>query len=64
MTEITNDIQQIAHITCDNASNNKTMVEEFAVQYYREVGENYNVKRGFIRWVVIILLRNLKLQVT
>ena len=49
MTEITNDIQQIGHITCDNASNNKTMVEEFAVQYYREVGKNYNVKRGLIR---------------
>ena len=49
MTEITNDIQQIGHITCVNASNNKTMVEEFAVQYYREVGKNYNVKQGLIR---------------
>ena len=43
-------IQQIGHITCDNASNNNTMVDEFVTHYHRKVGEVYNVKRGHIRW--------------
>ena len=52
LTEIINNIQQIGHITCDNASNNKTMVDEFAIQYYRDVGRKFDVKRALIRWVV------------
>lgn len=47
MTEI--DIQQIGHITSDNASNNMTMLDEFAVQYHRKVGEVFNVNRAHIR---------------
>ena len=41
-------IQQIGHITCDNASNNNTMVDEFATHYHCKVGEVFNVKRGHI----------------
>ena len=47
MNEI--NIQQIGHITCDNASNNNTMIDEFAIHYHREVGEVFDVKRGHIR---------------
>ena len=47
ITDINN--QQIGHITSDNASNNITMVDEFAVQYHRKVGEDINEKRALIR---------------
>ena len=40
--------QQIGHITSDNASNNITMVDEFAVQYHRKVGEDFNEKRAVL----------------
>jgi hypothetical protein len=40
---------QIGHPTCDNASNNNTMMTEFAMQYEREVGKAFNVKSGHIR---------------
>ena len=32
------DTQQISHITSNNASNNMTMIDEFAVQYHCKVG--------------------------
>ena len=47
ITDINN--QQIGHITSDNTSNNITMVDEFAVQYHRKVGEDFNEKRALIR---------------
>ena len=28
------------------------MVDEFAIQYYRDVGRKFDVKRALIRWVV------------
>lgn len=42
-------IIQIGHVTCDNATNNNTMMTEFAKQYEREVGKTFEVKRGHIR---------------
>jgi hypothetical protein len=42
-------IVQIGHITCDNASNNNTMMTEFAKRYEEEVGKGFNVKHGHIR---------------
>jgi hypothetical protein len=42
-------IVQIGHITCDNASNNNTMMTEFAKRYEEEVGKVFDVKRGHIR---------------
>ena len=41
-------IQQIGHITSDNASNNSTMLDEFAVQYHHKVGEDFNEKWDLI----------------
>jgi len=42
-------VVQIGHVTCDNASNNNTMMAEFAKQYERDVGKAFNVKSGHIR---------------
>ena len=47
---------KIGHITCDNASNNNTMMEEFAKRYHQKSGKCLNIKRGHIRWVLISIL--------
>ena len=40
---------QIGHVTCDNATNNNTMMNEFAKQYKGQVGKVFDVKGGHIR---------------
>ena len=40
---------QIGHVTCDNATNNNTMMNEFAKQYERQVEKVFDVKGGHIR---------------
>jgi hypothetical protein len=40
---------QIGHVTCDNATNNNTMMNEFAKQYEGQVGKVFDVKGGHIR---------------
>lgn len=40
---------QIGHVTCDNATNNNTMMIEFAKRYEGQVGKVFDVKRGHIR---------------
>ncbi|KAF8805384.1 hypothetical protein BYT27DRAFT_7105129, partial [Phlegmacium glaucopus] len=36
----------IGHITCDNASNNSTMMQELAWRLRATTGKNYNWQRG------------------
>jgi hypothetical protein len=40
---------QIGHITCDNASNNGTMIQEFSRCYKKKTGEHFDVKKRHIR---------------
>ena len=42
---------QIGHITCDNASNNNTMMQEFARCYRMNTGKVFDVKKRHIRYV-------------
>ena len=41
--------QQINHITSKNASNNMTMIGEFAVQYHRKVKKVFNVEWAHVQ---------------
>ena len=43
-------IFQIGHITCDNASNNETMLQEFAWCYHFKTGVKFDIKHWHIRW--------------
>jgi len=43
-------IFQIGHITCDNASNNRTMLQEFARCYHFKTSVKFDIKRRHIRW--------------
>jgi hypothetical protein len=40
---------QIGHVTCDNASNNNTMLEEFAKQIKMRTGKSFNPMTDRIR---------------
>ena len=42
---------QVGHITCDNAKNNNTMLEEFACCYQAKTGWRFDIKRRQIRYV-------------
>ncbi|PPQ83391.1 hypothetical protein CVT24_006497, partial [Panaeolus cyanescens] len=42
-------VHKIGHITCDNASNNDTMLAEFARCYRLKTGKRYNVSERHIR---------------
>ena len=42
---------QIGHITCDNASNNDTMLDEFANCYRFKTGKIFDVAKRHIRYV-------------
>ena len=42
---------QVGHITCDNAKNNDTMLEEFARCYQAKTGRRFDIKRRQIRYV-------------
>jgi hypothetical protein len=44
---------KIGHITCNNASNNNTMMKEFARCYKGQTGQNYDVKKRHIRYACI-----------
>jgi hypothetical protein len=40
---------QVGHVTCDNAKNNDTMLEEFARCYKLKTGSTFDIKRRHIR---------------
>ena len=40
---------QIGHVTCDNASNNLTMMQELAVHLTRATGKKYNWRKQKIK---------------
>ena len=40
---------QVGHVTCDNAKNNTTMLQEFAQCYPLKTGTSFDVKRRQIR---------------
>jgi hypothetical protein len=40
---------QIGHVTCDNASNNGTMMYEFGRCYENKTGESFDVRKRHIR---------------
>ncbi len=42
---------QVRHITCDNAKNNNTMLEHFALHYWSKTGKTFDVNRQYIRYV-------------
>ena len=42
---------KVGHITCDNASNNPTMMKEFAAQLKATTGKRYNWKKRKIKYV-------------
>ena len=44
-----NGVFKISHITCDNTTNNNTVMTEFAKRYEEEAGKVFNVKHGHIR---------------
>jgi hypothetical protein len=46
---------QIGHITCDNARNNDTMLEEFARCYHIKTQDDFDVQRRHIRYVCALL---------
>jgi hypothetical protein len=43
---------KIGHITCDNASNNNTMMKEFARCYKVKTGQDFDVKKRHIRYAL------------
>ena len=49
-------LTQVGHVTCDNAKNNTTMLQEFAECYKLKTGETFDVKRRQIRCVCQFLL--------
>jgi hypothetical protein len=40
---------QIGYVTCDNATNNDTMLTEFALRYEEKTGKNFDVMKRHIR---------------
>ena len=48
---LTNQSLQVGHITCDNARNNDTMLEEFAHCYQAKTVSKFDIKRRQIRYV-------------
>jgi hypothetical protein len=54
---------KVGHVTCDNASNNSTMMKEFAACLKITAGKEYNPKKRKIKFVyslscVVTLLMN------
>ena len=47
-------LMQVGHITCDNASNNTTMLQEFARCYYLKTGSTFDVDCRHIRCAVVL----------
>jgi len=43
---------KIGHITCDNASNNGTMMKEWAFRYRQKTGRVFDIKQRHIRYAV------------
>ena len=43
---------KIGHITCDNASNNGTMMKEWAFRYRQKTGCVFDIKQCHIRYAV------------
>ena len=52
---------KIGHITCDNASNNSTMMEEFAARLKAVMGKRYKWRKQKIKWVMHAFTRLFKL---
>ena len=47
---LTNQSLQVGHITCDNARNNDTMLEEFVCCYQAKAGSKFDIKCRQIRY--------------
>ena len=47
---------QAGHITCDNASNNSTMMQEVAIRLKAATGKKYEWRRRKIKWAFENLL--------
>jgi hypothetical protein len=43
---------KVGHVTCDNASNNLTMMKEMAVRLKASTGKKYDWKKRKIKFVV------------
>jgi hypothetical protein len=46
-------VTKVGHVTCDNAKNNDTMMEEFVRCYRVKMGDTFDVKRRQIRSVFV-----------
>jgi hypothetical protein len=61
--DLTN-LLQVGHITCDNAKNNDTMLEEFRRCYEAKTGDQFDTKRRQIRYGIslhhVVALLNLQ----
>ena len=47
---------KVGHVTCDNASNNSTMMKEFAARLKITTGNKYDWKKRKIKFVVHFML--------
>lgn len=49
-------VTKVGHVTCDNAKNNDTMLEEFTHCYQAKMGGTFDVKRQQIRSVLVYII--------
>jgi hypothetical protein len=49
-------IIKVGHVTCDNTSNNPTMMKEFVACLKATTGKKYNWKKRKIKFVIIVKL--------
>jgi hypothetical protein len=47
---------KVGHVTCNNASNNPTMMKEFVARLKATTGKKYNWKKRKIKFVIIVKL--------